>query len=119
MYPSARCPLICRVLEFEAFLRLFLVVRRSASFFPCFRLRLLPISRLLGWTLYLGVTRSLKKCGVKAVIFDKDNTLTPPYSFVMNKNIDATVRECQKLFGYDKVVIFSNSAGIVSDLYSP
>ena len=53
---------------------------------------------------------------MKAVIFDKDNTLTPPYSFVMNKNIDSAVRECQKLFGYDKVVIFSNSAGLVLNL---
>ena len=105
------CPVRCRVLEFEAFLKFFLVVRRSGSFSPCFRLHLLPISRLLGKTSCFRVIRSLKKCGVKAVIFDKDNTLTPPYSFVMNKNIDSTVRECQKLFGYDKVVIFSNSAG--------
>ena len=105
------CPVRCRVLEFEAFLKFFLVVRRSGSFSPCFRLHLLPISRLLGKTWCFRVIRSLKKCGVKAVIFDKDNTLTPPYSFVMNKNIDSTVRECQRLFGYEKVVIFSNSAG--------
>ena len=58
---------------------------------------------------------SLKKCGVKAVIFDKDNTLTPPYSFVMDKAIENSVRECQKLFGYDRVVIFSNSAGSEDD----
>lgn len=110
------CPVRCRVLEFEAFLKFFLVARRSASFSPCSRLHLLPISRLLGRTRRFRVIGSLKKCGVKAVIFDKDNTLTPPYSFVMNKNIDSAVRECQKLFGYDKVVIFSNSAGLVLNL---
>lgn len=106
-------PVKCRVLASEAFLKYFLVAKRSVNSCPCFRLNLLPISRLLGLTRCLYVICSLKKCGVKAVIFDKDNTLTPPYSFVMNKNIENAVRECQKLFGYDKVVIFSNSAGKV------
>ncbi len=56
--------------------------------------------------------RRLKECGIKAVIFDKDNTLTPPYSFAMDHRTESTVRLCQDLFGYDHVVIFSNSAGI-------
>ena len=55
---------------------------------------------------------SLKRCGAKAVIFDKDNTLTAPYSFSMDKQTEETVRRCQRLFGYDNVVIFSNSAGM-------
>lgn len=55
---------------------------------------------------------SLKRCGIKAVIFDKDNTLTAPYSFTMEARIEKAVRDCQKLFGYEHVVIFSNSAGI-------
>ena len=59
----------------------------------------------------------LKQCGIKAVIFDKDNTLTAPYSFTMEPRIERTVRECQKLFGYDHVVIFSNSAGTLLFLH--
>lgn len=61
---------------------------------------------------------SLKRCGIKAVIFDKDNTLTPPYSFTMEPKIEQAVRECQRLFGYDHVVIFSNSAGTCSSFSS-
>lgn len=45
--------------------------------------------------------RRLKECGIKAVIFDKDNTLTPPYSFAMDHRTESTVRLCQDLFGYD------------------
>ena len=55
---------------------------------------------------------------IKAVIFDKDNTLTPPYSFTMENKIENAVRQCQQLFGYDKVVIFSNSAGVMITLFS-
>ncbi|KAK8796928.1 hypothetical protein WA538_000152, partial [Blastocystis sp. DL] len=58
---------------------------------------------------------ALKRCGAKAVIFDKDNTLTAPYSFSMDKQTEETVRRCQRLFGYDNVVIFSNSAGSDDD----
>lgn len=68
----------------------------------------IPFARFSYPTLF---SNSLKQCGVKAVIFDKDNTLTPPYSFSMNENTERAVRNCQQLFGYDRVVIFSNSAG--------
>ena len=68
----------------------------------------IPFARYL---CLISLTISLKQCGVKAVIFDKDNTLTPPYSFSMNESTERAVRNCQQLFGYDRVVIFSNSAG--------
>lgn len=67
--------------------------------------------------MYQVLLYRLYTLGIKAIIFDKDNTLTPPYSFTMENRIENTVRQCQKLFGYDKVVIFSNSAGMIITLY--
>lgn len=59
--------------------------------------------------------RDLHGCGIRAVIFDKDNTLTKPYVLAFPADIEATVRECQDLFGKERVVIFSNSVGSSDD----
>ncbi|RKP11985.1 mitochondrial PGP phosphatase-domain-containing protein [Piptocephalis cylindrospora] len=63
---------------------------------------------------YLRVN-GLRECGVKAVAFDKDNTLTRPYSNSLEPEFETTWKECQKVFGKDNLVIISNSIGTDDD----
>jgi len=56
-----------------------------------------------------------QKCGFRAVLFDKDNTLTEPYARSMPLDVKATIEECVELFGKDRVGIVSNSAGSSDD----
>jgi phosphatidylglycerophosphatase GEP4 len=55
--------------------------------------------------------------GVKAVVFDKDHTLTMPY---VNDEIHPMAQQgldnCLQVFGHDNVAILSNSAGTNDDL---
>ncbi|OQR83508.1 hypothetical protein ACHHYP_14616 [Achlya hypogyna] len=57
----------------------------------------------------------LQALGFKGVVFDKDNTLTVPYKHQIVDRVQGAVTECQTVFGYDRVVIFSNSAGSSED----
>jgi len=57
---------------------------------------------------------ALKKSGFKAVVFDKDATLTTPYVNKFHPRAQKGASFCKKVFE-DKVFIFSNFAGSKSD----
>eukprot|EP00890_Picochlorum_soloecismus_P003997 jgi/Picsp_1/4599/NSC_01969-R1_protein len=54
----------------------------------------------------------LKKAGFKGCVFDKDNTLTEPYAMKVHPFASQALAECIRVFGKDKVVLYSNSAGL-------
>lgn len=56
----------------------------------------------------------LKAHGFEGVIFDKDGTLTPPYSHKLYENAKEPFQECVNAFGSDRVVVLSNSEGMES-----
>ncbi|CAO3595075.1 unnamed protein product [Absidia cylindrospora] len=58
---------------------------------------------------------SLKKHGIKAMAYDKDNCLTVPYVSTIHPPFKESWDRCKKTFGQDKVVIVSNSAGTLDD----
>jgi len=58
---------------------------------------------------------ALYSTGVRAVVFDKDNTLTAPYENVVHPAADRGLKDAVKVFGTNKVAILSNSAGTTSD----
>lgn len=53
----------------------------------------------------------LKKRGFKGVVFDKDNTLTAPYSLAIWPPLRPSIEQCKAVFGHD-IAVFSNSAGL-------
>lgn len=58
----------------------------------------------------------LKERGIKAVIFDKDNTLTAPYAAEWySSRIADCIRDCQDEFGVQNVAICSNTVGSRKD----
>mmetsp|Transcript_16104 Transcript_16104/g.20431 ORF Transcript_16104/g.20431 Transcript_16104/m.20431 type:complete len:250 (+) Transcript_16104:127-876(+) len=54
-------------------------------------------------------------CGIKAVIFDKDNTLTAPYDVTIHEKAALGLSRALDVFGHDNVAILSNSAGTKDD----
>ena len=54
-------------------------------------------------------------CGIKAVIFDKDNTLTAPYENELHPLAKIGLQSALDTFGRDNVAILSNSAGTDDD----
>jgi phosphatidylglycerophosphatase GEP4 len=54
-------------------------------------------------------------CGIKAVIFDKDNTLTAPYATEIHERAADGLKNALEVFGHDNVAILSNSAGTKDD----
>ena len=54
-------------------------------------------------------------CGIKAVIFDKDNTLTAPYETSVHDKAALGLRAALDVFGHGNVAILSNSAGTKDD----
>ncbi|KAI7732877.1 hypothetical protein M8C21_015355 [Ambrosia artemisiifolia] len=54
---------------------------------------------------------ALKKKGFEGVVFDKDNTLTLPYSLGLWAPLTASVEACKSVFG-NNIAVFSNSAGL-------
>ena len=54
-------------------------------------------------------------CGIKAVIFDKDNTLTAPYENSLHPRAKFGLQSALDVFGRDNVAILSNSAGTDDD----
>mmetsp|Transcript_5775 Transcript_5775/g.13849 ORF Transcript_5775/g.13849 Transcript_5775/m.13849 type:complete len:243 (-) Transcript_5775:464-1192(-) len=60
--------------------------------------------------------RAMKeRAGVKAVVFDKDNTLTAPYGNVIHKDAAKGLESAKEIFGASNVAIMSNSAGTLDD----
>ncbi|GAA0155743.1 phosphatase [Lithospermum erythrorhizon] len=53
----------------------------------------------------------LKNRGFQGVIFDKDNTLTIPYSLSLWGPLGQSLQHCKSLFG-NNVAVLSNSAGL-------
>lgn len=62
-----------------------------------------PDIRYIDWA-------ELQRRGFKGVVFDKDNTLTIPYSFTLLEPIGSSLQRCKSVFG-DDIGVFSNSAG--------
>lgn len=54
----------------------------------------------------------LRRAGFKGCIFDKDNTLTEPYAMKVHPFASQALTECIRVFGKEKVVLYSNSAGL-------
>ncbi|KAG2529125.1 hypothetical protein BBO99_00001480 [Phytophthora kernoviae] len=59
--------------------------------------------------------QKLQDRGFRAVIFDKDNTLTVPHRLEIAPHLAGSLAECRRVFGDTGVVIFSNSAGSTDD----
>eukprot|EP00559_Dactyliosolen_fragilissimus_P008433 CAMPEP_0184863620 /NCGR_PEP_ID=MMETSP0580-20130426/11938_1 /TAXON_ID=1118495 /ORGANISM="Dactyliosolen fragilissimus" /LENGTH=200 /DNA_ID=CAMNT_0027362067 /DNA_START=164 /DNA_END=766 /DNA_ORIENTATION=+ len=56
-----------------------------------------------------------ERCGIRAVIFDKDNTLTAPYATEIHSNASFGLQNALDVFGQQNVAILSNSAGTKDD----
>eukprot|EP00591_Stephanopyxis_turris_P006374 CAMPEP_0195529870 /NCGR_PEP_ID=MMETSP0794_2-20130614/32515_1 /TAXON_ID=515487 /ORGANISM="Stephanopyxis turris, Strain CCMP 815" /LENGTH=196 /DNA_ID=CAMNT_0040661245 /DNA_START=173 /DNA_END=763 /DNA_ORIENTATION=+ len=54
-------------------------------------------------------------CGIRAVVFDKDNTLTAPYENYTHRNASRGLKSALDTFGPSHVAILSNSAGTLDD----
>ncbi|WJZ98930.1 hypothetical protein VitviT2T_017419 [Vitis vinifera] len=63
-----------------------------------------PDIRYIDWA-------ELHRRGFKGVVFDKDNTLTKPYSLTLWEPIGSSLQQCKSVFGHD-IGVFSNSAGL-------
>ncbi len=53
--------------------------------------------------------------GVRAVIFDKDNTITAPYVNTISPSLETVMNEFRSVFG-ENIAILSNSAGTKDDI---
>ncbi|BFZ64674.1 hypothetical protein YB2330_005826 [Saitoella coloradoensis] len=60
---------------------------------------------------------ALKRAGIHAIAFDKDNTLTAPYEDEIwhGPGFEAGWEECKRVFGADHVCVVSNSLGTPDD----
>ena len=58
---------------------------------------------------------ALRAAGVSSIIFDKDNTLTAPYSNEVYPRLAGALRSCVEAFGAERVAVLSNSAGTPDD----
>ncbi|XP_076917939.1 phosphatidylglycerophosphate phosphatase 1, chloroplastic/mitochondrial-like [Bidens hawaiensis] len=63
-----------------------------------------PDVRYIDWA-------ALKRKGFEGVVFDKDNTLTVPYSLALWGPLSPSVEACKSVFG-NNIAVFSNSAGL-------
>ncbi|GLT37406.1 hypothetical protein SLA2020_117240 [Shorea laevis] len=64
-----------------------------------------PDVRYIDWN-------ELRRRGFKGVVFDKDNTITAPYSLTLYPHLASSLEQCKAVFGHD-VAVFSNSAGLL------
>lgn len=62
-----------------------------------------PDIRYIDWA-------ELKNRGFQGVVFDKDNTITVPYSLSLWAPLRPAIEQCKSLFG-SNIAVFSNSAG--------
>lgn len=53
--------------------------------------------------------------GIRAIVFDKDNTLTAPYGRTVHEDASKGLETAKKIFGPKNVAIMSNSAGTKDD----
>ena len=59
---------------------------------------------------------AMKQNGIKYIVFDKDNTLTIPYAKEFYPDIVESIAQCKEVYGYDSIVILSNSTGSKDDV---
>ncbi|KAJ7960686.1 haloacid dehalogenase (HAD) superfamily protein [Quillaja saponaria] len=64
-----------------------------------------PDIRYIDWA-------ELQQRGFKGVVFDKDNTITAPYSLKLWGPLGSSLERCKSVFGPD-IAVFSNSAGLL------
>lgn len=62
-----------------------------------------PDIRYIDWA-------EMKNKGFEGVVFDKDNTLTVPYTLSLWPSLASSLELCKSLFG-SNIAVFSNSAG--------
>jgi phosphatidylglycerophosphatase GEP4 len=62
-----------------------------------------PDIRYIDWA-------ELHRRGFRGVVFDKDNTITAPYSLNLWGPLGSSLEQCKSVFGPD-IAVFSNSAG--------
>ncbi|KAL6570832.1 hypothetical protein OROGR_000382 [Orobanche gracilis] len=55
----------------------------------------------------------LKNRGFEGVVFDKDNTITAPYSLCLWAPLGSSVEQCKSSF-HNNIAVFSNSAELIS-----
>ncbi|KAJ3417357.1 hypothetical protein HDV05_004822 [Chytridiales sp. JEL 0842] len=60
--------------------------------------------------------KRLRETGLKAIVFDKDNTLTAPYVNEIHPPFQEAWKDCLRTFGRENVLIVSNSAGTPDDV---
>lgn len=65
-----------------------------------------PDIRYIDWA-------EMKNRGFEGVVFDKDNTITVPYTLSLWPPLRSSLELCKSLFG-SNIAVFSNSAGIDS-----
>ncbi|CAK9160226.1 unnamed protein product [Ilex paraguariensis] len=70
-----------------------------------------PDIRYIDWV-------ELKRKGFQGVVFDKDNTITVPYSLTLWGPLESSMERCKSVFGND-VAVFSNSAGNSYQIHLP
>lgn len=63
----------------------------------------------------IDFTAMRDQCGIRAVIFDKDNTITAPYDLTTHPKASAGLKHALDAFGSSHVAILSNSAGTKDD----
>ncbi len=63
-----------------------------------------------------GVRMQSLRAGFQGCVFDKDNTLTIPYSLEVHPDVRNSLDACNKAFD-GNLVLFSNSAGLTQ--YDP
>eukprot|EP00980_Cylindrotheca_fusiformis_P028662 scaffold22634_cov123-Cylindrotheca_fusiformis.AAC.9 len=90
----------------KALLTLASVVRRPSLLVP--HVSLANISQL-------NYAALKEQCGIRAVIFDKDNTLTAPYGMSIHPDASRGLEDAKSVFGDSNVAIMSNSAGTLDD----
>ncbi|XVF58538.1 hypothetical protein PTKIN_Ptkin07bG0074200 [Pterospermum kingtungense] len=64
-----------------------------------------PDIRFIDWN-------ELRRRGFKGVVFDKDNTITAPYSLTLWPPLRSSIEQCKDVFGPD-IAVFSNSSGLL------
>lgn len=93
-------------LNTKALLTLASVVRRPSLLTP--HVAVETISQV-------NFTALKEHCGIRAVVFDKDNTLTAPYKNDVHPNAHEGFAQALEVFGAPNVAILSNSAGTKDD----
>ena len=70
---------------------------------------------MVSYSLHANDLAMRDSCGIKAVMFDKDNTLTAPYDVIIHDKAKQGLKNAIDVFGQNNVAILSNSAGTKDD----